>query len=168
MLVGGVKYVLIFVDRATKCNWCFGLKSLSRDDIIAASLAFWAEACSLVKQFRCDCDEKLVGSHIRSFLHLGRSSIIASPAGQQSTHGLVDSHWKIMVHMARAFFDREANTTYILVFHHQAFRPYDEYDPQQVSQEASLSLHACSWCAPGPKNLAPFILAMLLSPQERQ
>ena len=26
--VGGYKYALIFVDRATRYNWCFGLKSL--------------------------------------------------------------------------------------------------------------------------------------------
>ena len=52
---------------------------------------------------RRDCDEKLFGSHIRSFLHLEHSSIISSPAGCQSSNGLVESHWKIMVHMSRAY-----------------------------------------------------------------
>jgi len=103
MSVGGYKYALIFVDRATRFNWCFGLKSLHHDDIIAAFMAFRAEAGSLARQFRCDCDEKLFGSHIRSFLHLESSSIIASPAGRQSANGLVESHWKIMVHMSRAY-----------------------------------------------------------------
>ena len=103
MSVGGFKYALIFVDRATRFNWCFGLKSLHHDDIISAFLAFRAEAGNLARQFRCDCDEKLFGSHIRSFLHLERSSIVASPAGRQSANGLVESHWKIMVHMSRAY-----------------------------------------------------------------
>ena len=103
MSVGGYKYALIFVDRATRYNWCFGLKSLHHDDIISAFLAFRAEAGNLARQFRCDCDEKLFGSHIRSFLHLERSSIVASPAGRQSANGLVESHWKIMVHMSRAY-----------------------------------------------------------------
>ena len=40
MSVGGYKYALIFVDRATRFNWCFGLKSLHHDDIIAAFMAF--------------------------------------------------------------------------------------------------------------------------------
>ena len=40
MSVGGFKYALIFVDKVARFNWCFGLKSLSHDNIIAAFLAF--------------------------------------------------------------------------------------------------------------------------------
>ena len=92
MSVGGFKYALIFVDRATHFNWCFGLKSLHHKDIIAAFLAFHSKAGILARQFQCDCDEKLFGSHVRSFLHLDRSSIASSPAGRQSANGLVKSH----------------------------------------------------------------------------
>ena len=101
--IGGYKYALIFVDQATCYNWCFGLKSLHHNDIIAGFMAFRAEASSLACQFRRDCDEKLFGSHIHSFLHLERLSIMASPAGRQSANGLVESHWKIMVHMSHAY-----------------------------------------------------------------
>ena len=92
MSVGGYKYALICVDRATCFNWCFRLKSLHHNDILSAFLAFRAEAGNLTRQFWCDCDEKLFGSHIWSFLHLQRSSIISSPAGRQSANGLVESH----------------------------------------------------------------------------
>jgi hypothetical protein len=51
MLVGGFKYALIFVDRATRYNWCFGLKSLHHNDILSAFLAFQSEADRLAKQF---------------------------------------------------------------------------------------------------------------------
>jgi hypothetical protein len=98
--VGGFKYTLIFVDRATHYNWWFRLKSLQHEDIISAFLAFSSEAGQLPTQFCCDCDKKLFGSHIRSFLHLKQSSIISSPVGRQSANGLVESHWKIMVHMS--------------------------------------------------------------------
>ncbi len=101
--VGGYKFALIFVDCATRYNWTFGLKSLQHNNIQAAFLAFWDEAGSLARQFRCDCDEKLFGSAVRSFLHTNQSSIAASPAGRQSSNGLVESHWKIMVHMSRAY-----------------------------------------------------------------
>jgi hypothetical protein len=37
---GGFKYALIFVDGATRYNWCFGLKSLHHNDILSAFLAF--------------------------------------------------------------------------------------------------------------------------------
>ena len=51
----------------------------------------------------CDCNEKLFGSHIPLFLHLQRLSIISSPAGRQSANSLIESHWKIMAHMSRAY-----------------------------------------------------------------
>jgi hypothetical protein len=110
MSVGGFKYALIFVDRAARYNWCFGLKSLHHDNIISAFLSFRAEAGNLARQFRCDCDKKLFSSNIRSFLHLERSSIASSPAGRQSSNGLVESHWKIMVHMSRAYLTEKQMT----------------------------------------------------------
>ena len=90
--VSGYNFALIFVDHATCYNWKFGLKSLQHNDIQAAFLAFRDEAGSLARQFRCDCDEKLFGSAVRSFLHGNNLSIVASPAGRQSSNGLVESH----------------------------------------------------------------------------
>jgi hypothetical protein len=93
----------VFVNHATRYNWTFGLKSLQHDDIIAAFLAFRDEAGSLARQFRCDCNEKLFGSSVWSFLHSNKSSIVSSPAGRQSGNDLLKAHWKIMVHMSRAY-----------------------------------------------------------------
>jgi hypothetical protein len=101
--VGGNKNALVLVDRATRYNWMFGLKSLHHDDILVAFWEFRDEAGSLAWQFRCVCNEKLFGSSIRSFLHSNRSLIVSGPAGRQSGNGLVKAHWKIMVHMSRAY-----------------------------------------------------------------
>jgi hypothetical protein len=103
MSVGGFMYALIFVDRALQYNWCFGLKSLHHKDILAAFLAFHTEAGRLAKQFHCNCDERLFGSNICSFLHTNHSSIMACLASRQSANGLVELHWKIMVHMSWAY-----------------------------------------------------------------
>ena len=103
MSIGGFKYALIFVDRGTQYNWCFGLKLLHHDDIVAAFMAFHAETGILARQFPCDFDEKLFISHICLFLHLKHSSIISSTAGHQSVNRLVESHWKIMIHMSCAY-----------------------------------------------------------------
>jgi hypothetical protein len=35
------------------------------------------------------------------------SNIIAAAAGRQSSNGLVESHWNIMVHMARAYLTKK-------------------------------------------------------------
>jgi hypothetical protein len=105
--VGGFKLALVFVDRATRYNWTFGLKSLQQNDIQACFMAFCDEASGFAHQFQCDCNEKLFGSAVHSSLHLHDSSIIASPAGGQSLNGLVELHWKIMVHMARAYLTKK-------------------------------------------------------------
>ncbi len=101
--IGGFKFDLMFVDCATRYTWTFRLKSLQHIDIQAASLAFWDKAGSLARQFRCNCNEKFLGSTVCSFLPLNHSSIAASPAGRQSSNGLIESHWKIMVHTSRAY-----------------------------------------------------------------
>jgi hypothetical protein len=94
----GFKFSHIFVDQATHYNWTFGLKSMQHNNIQAAFLAFWDEARSLARQFRCNCNKMLFGSAVHSFLHLNQSLIAASLAGRQSSNGLLESHWKIMVH----------------------------------------------------------------------
>jgi hypothetical protein len=107
VFIGGFKYALIFMNHTTRFNWTFGLKSLQHNNIQSAFLSFRDKAGSLARQFRCGCDEKLFGSAVRLFLNKNNSSIAASPAGQQSYNGLVKSHWKIMVHMSRAYLTKK-------------------------------------------------------------
>ncbi len=53
--------------------------------------------------FYCDCDPKLFGMAISEYLNNNQSKVVAAPAKHQSSNGLVESQWKIMVHMARAY-----------------------------------------------------------------
>jgi hypothetical protein len=53
--------------------------------------------------FYCDCDAKLFGTAISKYLIDNNSKIVAAPAKHQSSNGLVESHWKVMVHMACAY-----------------------------------------------------------------
>ncbi|KAL7533244.1 hypothetical protein ACHAWF_004419 [Thalassiosira exigua] len=101
--LGGSRYALIFADRATRHSWVFSLKSLSADHILECFKLFRSEAGAYAAEYRCDCDEKLFGSAIRSFLHSHGSKIIAAPSGRHSSNGFVESHWKTMVHMSRAY-----------------------------------------------------------------
>ena len=101
--VGGFRYALILVDRATRYNWAFGLQSLSSVDIISALRKFRAAVGRLATCFYCDCDHKLFGTAVSEYLIDGASKVVAAPAKRQSANGLVESHWKTMVHMARAY-----------------------------------------------------------------
>ena len=68
VLVGGFCYSLIFVDRATRYNWVFGLKDLSKESILLAYRLFRVDAGSYARCFHCDCDPKLFGTTIREHL----------------------------------------------------------------------------------------------------
>ena len=101
--VGGFRYALILVNRATHYNWTFGLKDVSSASILGALRLFCASAGSLACSFYSDCDLKLFGTAIQEYLINNSFKIIAAPAGCQSSNGLVESHWKVMVHMAHAY-----------------------------------------------------------------
>jgi hypothetical protein len=75
-----------------------------RSYILLALRLFWAAAGSLARCFYCDCNTKLFGTAISEYLINNDSRIVAAPAKHQSSNGLVESHWKVMVHMAHAYF----------------------------------------------------------------
>ncbi len=100
--VGGFRFALNLVDRATCYTWAFGLKTLSTDCILSALRLFLAAAGSLACCFYCNCDPKLFGRAISEYLVDNSSKVVAAPAKHQSSNGLVESHWNVMVHMACA------------------------------------------------------------------
>ncbi len=101
--MGGFWYSLVFADQATRYNWVFGLKDLASASILAAFRLFRADAGFYARCFRCDCDAKLIGTKIWEHLINNASNIVAAAAGCQSSNGLVELHWKVMVHMASAY-----------------------------------------------------------------
>jgi hypothetical protein len=97
--VGGYRFALILVDCATRYNWAFGSKTLSSNCILSALCLFRAAAGSLACCFYCDCDPKLFGRAISDYLADNSSKVVAAPARCQSSNCLVESHWKVMVHI---------------------------------------------------------------------
>jgi hypothetical protein len=105
--VGGFWYALILVDQATYYNWTFGLKDLSSLSIISALCLFRASAGSLARCIYSDCNLKLFGSAVSEYLIDGSLKVVLAPAKRQSANGLVESHWKVMVHMAHAYLTKK-------------------------------------------------------------
>jgi hypothetical protein len=101
--VGRYCYNLILIDRATQYNWTFGLKTLSSVDIMSAIRLFRAAAGLLARCFYLDCNLKLFGLVVSKYLIDGQSKVVTTPAKHQSANGLVELHWKVMVHMACAY-----------------------------------------------------------------
>jgi hypothetical protein len=101
--VGGFRYTLILVDRATRYNWVYGLKDLLAGSILSPLRYFKADAGSYAGCFRSGCDTKLFGTRIWEHLIDNNSNILATAAGHQLANGLVESHWKTMIHMFHAY-----------------------------------------------------------------
>jgi hypothetical protein len=105
--VGSYKYALILVDCASQYNWTFSLKLLSSNCILLALRLFQASAGGLAHCFYCDCNASLFGTAISEYLTDKHSKVVAAPAKRQSSNGLVESHWKKMVHMAWAYITKK-------------------------------------------------------------
>ncbi len=105
--IGGFRYALILVDRATQYNGAYGLKNLLLDAILAVIQLFCAAAGSLAICFHCDCDLKLFGTAISKCFIDNDSKVVAAPAKRQSSNGSVESHWKIMVHIGCGYLTRK-------------------------------------------------------------
>jgi hypothetical protein len=102
MSLGGFCYALLLVDVATRYTWLYGLQTVSSGDIIFALDAFRADAGAYPKKFHADFDQKLIGGAALCYINK-HSKIIAAPARRQSSNGLVESTWKTILRMARAY-----------------------------------------------------------------
>jgi hypothetical protein len=107
LLDGGYSYTLILVDRAMHYNLTFGLKSLSSECILSTPRLFRVAAGAHACCFYRDCNAKLFGLAISDYLIDNNSKVIANPAKWQSSNGLMESHQKIMVHMAQAYLTKK-------------------------------------------------------------
>ena len=76
----GFRYAILLINRATKYMWFYGLRSLVSACTIDTLEQFRADAGGLPKQFRCDCDQKLLGGEARRWIY--RSPPTAWPSGR--------------------------------------------------------------------------------------
>lgn len=101
--IGGFRYTLMLVDRATRERYLYGLRTLDHESIIKALEEFRAEAGGLATVFYTDFDPKLLAGKVQSWLHSQKSRIMAAPPEHQDENGLVERNWYTIVDMARAF-----------------------------------------------------------------
>ncbi len=75
--------------------------------ILVAFRLFGADAGAYAWCFWCDCDAKRFGTKIWEHLIDNDSNIVAAAVGCQSSSSLVESHWKVIVHMAHAYLTKK-------------------------------------------------------------
>jgi len=101
--VGGVRYCDLFVDRATREMFIYGLKTLTHNSLIAAFQQFRTDAGDLPKVLITDFDSKIFGGATGKWLEENKCSVRAAPPRRQNQNGLVERAWETITNMARSY-----------------------------------------------------------------
>ena len=118
--LGGHPYVLLLVDVATRYCRLYGMSSLSSTSIMSALYLFKADVGRLPHSFHSNFDRKLIGWNSLQWILSNGSTIIAAPAGRQSSNWLAECTWHSIIQMARAFITEKQvgqGLWYFAVFH---------------------------------------------------
>lgn len=102
--IGGIKYGLFLIDRATRYKIILPLKNL-KTDIPTVLLKLKHTLHIFPKRIITDYDHKLIGDKIQHFLidnHID-CKIEAAPPKRQNQNGLSESNWKTVLKMARVW-----------------------------------------------------------------
>ncbi len=143
--MGGFQYSLIFVNRATRYNWVFGLKDLSKELILSAFRLFRVDAGSYARCFHCDCDPKIFGTMIWEHLIDNNSNIIVAAEGRQSSNGLLEALENYGSHGPCLPY-QEANASVLLVLCGGSLRSNDECHSGQARWQAGFSVSTGTRC----------------------
>eukprot|EP00957_Ditylum_brightwellii_P006038 457651-Ditylum_brightwellii.AAC.2 len=79
---GGIKYILILVDRKSHYCWVYGLKGISGEGIKAAFCKFKIEAGTLPKNLYTDYDKKIIKGKCKEYLEENHVCVTAATSGR--------------------------------------------------------------------------------------
>ncbi len=100
---GGIKFVLLIVDRKTRYNFVLPLQDCKSISITKARQKLKVMAGKLPRLMYTDFDPKLLSKTVASWYHENDDMILAAPPEQQHQNGLVERTWQIISKMARAY-----------------------------------------------------------------
>ena len=100
--IGGIKYCLFAVDRATRQKFIYPIKSL-QDDILPSLQHLVTDLKRPPGKIVTDFDSKLMGQAPRRYLHSIGTQVEAAPPRHQNQNGLVERNWRSVIRMARSW-----------------------------------------------------------------
>ena len=101
--VGGARYCTLFVDRATRQIFIYGLKTLTHTALTAAFQQFRIDAGALPKVLITDFDSKIFAGKTGQWLQENNCGVRAAPPRRQNQNGLVERAWETITGMARSY-----------------------------------------------------------------
>lgn len=100
---GGIKYVLLLVDRKTRISIERPLQSMSSTDIIHQLKYIATTFGGLPKTIYTDFENKLLSKAVTILCNTHGSRLLACPHSQQNQNGLCERRWQSLQCMARAY-----------------------------------------------------------------
>eukprot|EP00957_Ditylum_brightwellii_P131898 10058196-Ditylum_brightwellii.AAC.1 len=91
----GIRYSLLFVDRATRYDLIYPLKNLT-SNLVAAAKQLVADIGFAPKKAIADFNMKLIGGEMKAFFTEKGATIEAAPPRHQRQNGLVERHWRTL------------------------------------------------------------------------
>ena len=79
------------------------MHALTSSKTISALEAFCKSIGGSPKRFHFDFNKKLIGGDMFKWIREQKSSVIAAPAGGQSSNGLIECTWHTIIQMMRAY-----------------------------------------------------------------
>ena len=101
--IGGTKYALFLVDKATRNKFIYPLINTKHEQIIQALQQFTKDIATNPKILRTDFDYKLMGSKVVQYLSNSSTQLEAAPPEQQNQNGLCERNWRSVLRMARSW-----------------------------------------------------------------
>jgi len=98
--IGGYRYALFLVDRATRQKFVYPMRSL-KNDLLSTIKTFCSDIHRVPKAFKSDFDHKLMGKEVQYFLKSNHSTIESVPPNEQNKNGLCERNWRSVLVMAR-------------------------------------------------------------------
>jgi len=97
--IGGIKYALFLVDKATRHKFVYPLKS-PKDDILPSLKQFCMDTGQTPKLMRTDFVHKLTGQQIREYLINSKCRLESAPPELQYQNGVCERNWRSLLRMS--------------------------------------------------------------------
>ena len=130
--IGGVRYVLMIVDRATRYTWTYGLKSLVQEEIIKGFVKLKLAMGKLPKRVYADFDHRLLSGLTEKYLNEHDCSILGAPASRQHQKRTSRAPMANTYEHGKVLPFQQTNSSKLLVAGH----------PPRFSSHQLLSLHS--------------------------
>lgn len=161
--IGGVRYVLVLIDKASKHLYEYGLKTLKEQSILQAMKNFINDIGCKPTIMRADRDFKLIGGKVASYLetpsvednHIVTTHVSGAPDGRQNQNGLIESHWKKIMTLARSWLASHLLPTKFWYFAIKQAVQVCNYTPINVKNKWTTAFELMYQQKPDYRNLMP-------------